>query len=250
MKLIIVEDEITIRNMIAGFVKEMFPEITICGYADSIESGEALIKKELPDIALFDIELKDGNSFEILEKIRPANMSLIFITAYNDYAVQAFRYSATDYILKPINPVLFHEALFRAIEQQKARSIRQNLDALLENIRQPSHKKRKLVLRTSEKIHILEINNIIRAEADNNYTSFYLTDGAKIVVSTTIKEYEAILGSAGFLRIHQSHLVNLEHIVNFTKRDGGSVVMSDKSDIPVSTRKKQELMDALNQLGF
>ncbi len=250
MKLIIVEDEITIRNMIAGFVREMFPEINICGFADSVASGEALIKKELPDIALFDIELKDGSSFEILEKIRPVNMSLIFITAYDNYAVDAFRFSAIDYILKPINPVLLNEAIFRAIDQQKARSIRQNLDALLENIKQPTHKKRKLVLRTSEKIHILEITNILRAEADNNYTGFFLIDGSKIVVSTTIKEYETILSSAGFLRIHQSHLVNLEHIVNFTKRDGGSVVMTDKSEIPVSTRKKQELMDALNQLGF
>jgi two-component system, LytTR family, response regulator len=250
MKIVIIEDEVAIRKMIAGFVTEMFPELIICGYAESVAQGEALLRRENPDIALLDIELKDGTTFDILEKYRPENTSLIFITAYNEFAVKAFRYSAIDYLLKPINPVEFGEAVARAIEQQKTRSIRQNLDALLENLGQPLHKKRKLVLRTSEKIHILDIKNIVRAEADNNYTNFFLSDGLKIMVSTTIKEYESTLSSAGFLRIHQSHLVNLEHVVNFTKRDGGSVVLTDKSEIPVSTRKKQELMEALDRLGF
>lgn len=248
MKIAIVEDELPTRELLKSMLGDLFQELEICGEADSVASGIAMISSTQPDIVLMDIELKDGNSFSILEQLPERSFSLIFITAFNHFAIQAFRFSACDYLLKPIHPHELSESIEKAISSIKANARVHSIDVLLENLSQKNSARRKLVLKTSESVHIVSVCDIVRAEADNNYTTFYLIDKSKILVSRTIKEYEQTLTESGFFRTHQSHLINLEYIKVFNRRDGGSLMLTDGSEIPVSSRKRQELMDVISNL--
>lgn len=248
MKIAIVEDELPTRELLKNMLADLFSELEVCGEADSVSSGIDMIINTKPEIVLMDIELKDGNSFSILEQLPERSFSLVFITAFNHFAIQAFRYSAIDYLLKPVHPQELSDAIQKAINNIKANARIHSIDVLLENLGQKNPSRRKLVLKTSESVHIVSVSDIVRAEADNNYTTFYLIDKSKILVSRTIKEYEQTLTESGFFRTHQSHLINLEYIKVFNRRDGGSLILNDGSEIPVSSRKRQELMDVISNL--
>lgn len=245
--LLIVDDEIKARDALRSVVSAYDPEISI-QEAEGVKSALRSIDAARPDVILLDIQLSDGTGFELLKKIHPTASKIIFITAYEEYAVRAFRFSAVDYLMKPINPADLRAALDKARTAVEKDSLETRMNILLSNISQVSKEQKKIVLKTAEQIFVVSIKDIVHLESDRNYTFFYLADGKKVLVSKTLKEYEELLGEYGFIRVHQSHLIHVDYIDRYEKKDGGYVVMKDRSSIPVSTRKKEELIGLLEQL--
>lgn len=246
--LCIIDDEEKARNAIRAALGLMDSGVTITGEAGSVKDGLKLISDTKPDIVLLDIRLNDGTGFDILQQITATMPQVIFITAFEEFAIQAFRFSAVDYILKPIDPVQLHHAIEKAAKQLSNSSMEIQVNQLLKLLSNPVKEAKKIILKTAEHIHIVHVNQIVRLEADKNYTTFYLIDSKPVVISRTLKEFDELLGGFGFIRVHQSHLVNLDFIIKFDKREGGVLLLRDQSKIPVSTRKKEELLKRLE--GF
>lgn len=247
MKILIVDDEKRARQTIADMVKLYCPGEEIIGEADSVKSGVEAINKLNPDLVLLDVELGDGTGFDLLKSFSPVNFKVIFITAYQEHATKAFKFSAIDYILKPVNSTELSEAINRAKGGQKEK-LEDKLMAFMENIGNIAQEAKKIVLKTTETIHIVNVQDIVRCESDRNYTYFYFKDHPKLLVSKTLGDYEDLLSPYKFYRPHHSHLVNLNFIEKFEKADGGFLVMKDKTKVPVSTRKRDHLMTILDHL--
>lgn len=245
MNVIIVDDELKVRNVIAGLLKEYYPEINIISSAGTIQEGYEAISLRMPDLLFLDVELPDGNGFDLLKKFPLVSFKIIFITGHQEYALDAIKVSALDYILKPIDTDEFRIAV------EKARHIINNeeqqikLQALSENIQGRRILKR-IILHASDHLQLVSVADIIRAEADSNYTRFWLSGGKQIIVSKTIKEYTGLLSSSGLIRVHQSHLVNINYIDRFIKRDRGYLQLKDGTMIPVSPNLKKQVLQALN----
>ncbi len=242
----IVEDNLDSLNLLCNDIKTNFQELEIIGKARSVIEAAKKLQTVKPDILFLDIMLGDGTSFDILEIVPNLNSKIIFITANDDFAIKAFKFSAIDYILKPYSL----ENLSNSIEKAKQQIIPRNnqINVLKEIIRSPNQIPTKITLNTSEKIIVVEIENIIRCQSDNNYTTFYLKNGNKILVSKTLKNYANLLCPIGFIRVHQSHLVNKNYIKEYIKSDGGYLILYDKTNIPVSFRKRGELIEQLNKM--
>jgi two-component system LytT family response regulator len=246
LKAVIVDDEEFLRAMIRNILTDNFPEVDIVAEADSVSAGVAAIETSKPDLVFLHIEIKEGVGFDILEKIKYKDFKLIFITAFNDFAIKAFKFSAVDYILKPINEEEFLTAVRRAVSELEKPLLKEQIENFFNNYQHLQNKK--LVLRTIEDIHIVNINDIVRCESDNSYTTFHIRDGETIIISKSIKEYSEILSEFGFIRPHQSHLINMNFIKRLDKSDGGFLIMKDGKEIPVSTRRKQNLLQILDRL--
>jgi two-component system LytT family response regulator len=239
---IIIDDEENNRQMIGDLIVKHCPEVTVLAEADGVETGMAAIQKHHPDLIFLDIKMDDGTGFDLLEKIGNIDFKVIFITAYEEYAIKAFKFSAIDYLLKPVDPDDLVEAVEKA-QAQLLKDLKFQFSMLSENLN--PEKRKTLVLRTFDKIHYLDTQNIVRCESDRNYTFFYLTNNEKIIVSSPLKEYEEILDGQGFFRIHKSHLVNLNFVESYVKGDGGYLVLKDKTQLPVAMRKKEALLERL-----
>jgi two-component system LytT family response regulator len=247
IRAVVIDDEIMARETITEMVDLYCQEVKVIGEAENVKSGIELIKNASPDLLLLDIQLTDGTSFDILKNIKKNDFKVIFITAYEDYALKAIKFSALDYILKPIDPNELVVAIDKARESLEQRDTSVKLRALFDNMEHYGDNK-KIVLKTANNVHLISLNDIIRCQSDKNYTHFHIRNHEKVVVSKTLKEYEDILSEYKFFRAHQSHLINLSHIRRYEKADGGYLVMSDNSIVPVSFRKKDELMKAFNTL--
>lgn len=234
----VIDDEPKARETIINILALCNLEIKIVGEADSVHSAFDLISLQSPDVVLLDINLPDGNGFDLLKKFEKINFKTIFITAHQEHAIQAFKFSAIDYILKPIRAAELFAAVEKVLESFNKEETVLKISTLLSNL----EKLKKIVLKTAESIHIVHVEQIIRCEADINYTTFFLEGGETLLVSKSLKEYDELLTNAGFFRTHQSHLVNLEHILRYNKKDGGYLYMDNKNVVPVSTRKKEELL--------
>ncbi|MFB6320253.1 LytR/AlgR family response regulator transcription factor [Saccharicrinis sp. FJH54] len=237
MKIVIIDDEPKARETIRNILALSSDSLTIAGEAGDMDSAYQLIKSRQPDLVLLDINLSDGSGFDLLKRFEKTDFKVIFITAHEEYAVKAFKYSALDYILKPVMASEVLDAVRKAGETLHTEEHSLKLSALLQNL----GKLKKIVLKTAESIHIVNVPQIIRCEADVNYTVFHLAGPQKLLVSKPLKEYDELLSQAGFFRAHQSHLVNMEHILRYDKNDGGYLVMDDDSEVPVATRKKDDL---------
>ncbi len=248
IKAIIVDDELHAQSAIETILRSQFSEIEIVGKAENVKSAVELIKKEDPELLFLDIDLPDGKGFDILKQLDNKAFKVIFITAYQEYAIQAIKFSAFDYILKPLNPMELIDTVKNALSECNKEQFKLKLDAFLNNFNNTTSGIKKIVLKTSDKIHILDVKDIIRCESENTYTTFYTNTGNKIVVSKPIKKYEEMLCPLGFMRTHQSHLINLNYISYFDKQLGGAIVMTDNSNIPVSVQKRVLLMEYLDSL--
>jgi len=199
-----------------------------------------------------DIQLGDGNGFDILEQLANKNgkstSHIVFVTAYEEYAIKAFRFSALDFLLKPIDPEELEKVIEKIKQVVEKKDNYAHIDLLLENIRKKVDNFKRIALSTSDGIHLFEISDIIRCESEDNYTKFYLKNSKPVLISKTLKEYEELLTEHGFERIHQSHLINLAYLKSYIKRDGGYVVMADNSNLPISQRKKDRLQELLRNL--
>lgn len=247
IRAVVIDDETMARETITEMVDLYCQDVQLVGEAEDVKSGIDLINKTNPDLLLLDIQLTDGTSFDILKQLRKNDFKVIFITAYEDYALKAIKFSALDYILKPIDPNELTEAIEKAKESLEHKFTNVKLQALFNNMDHIGEGK-KIVLKTANNVHLINLNEIIRCQSDKNYTHFHIKNHETVVVSRTLKEYEDILTDYKFFRVHQSHLINLSHIKRYEKAEGGYLVMSDDSVVPVSFRRKEELMKAFNSL--
>ncbi len=245
-KALVIDDENRTRDLIAKMINSFGLDIEAIAAGESVESGLRAIEEHHPDIVFLDIKMPDGTGFDLLRSIPNKTFEVIFITAHEEFAIKAIKFSALDYILKPVDADELKAAVERAIESVGNKKEESQFDALQLNI-QPNQKRR-LVLKTQESVHVIELDNIIRCEADRNYTSFYLTSGKKILVSKTLKDYETLLSGHNFLRVQQSHLINLDFVARYDKGNGGSVVMKDDSEVPLSPAKRDIFFKILENL--
>ena len=248
MKIIIIDDEARARKSIADILKLCPQNVNLVAEAENVATGIKAISKYNPDLVLLDINMPDGTGFELLKKMDNVNFKIIFITAYEEFAIKAFEFSAIDYILKPVDPKKLFDAINKAYQLVEQENINLKLNALFANLENSASENKKLVLKTAEKIFIVNTNDIIRCESDGGYTQFYFLHGKKIMVSRNLKEFEDILDGYGFYRIHQSHLINIKYIDHYSKAEGGAVVMKDNSFLPVSRRKKESFLKLLEMI--
>jgi two-component system LytT family response regulator len=243
---IIVEDQPSIREGLKKMISLYSPEVKLVGEAESVESGLEIFGAIRADLAFLDIEMQDGTAFDLLKSLKPPIPHVIFVTAHDKYAVEAFKLSAVDYLLKPID----REDFLSAIEKAKSAIGQERNDRLQLLVENFTESKKKIVLKDAENIHVVAVGEIIRCEAEGSYTMFFTGDKRKITISKTMKEYDRLLSSYGFLRIHHSHLVNLNHIKRFNKTHDHAVLMSNGDKLPVSFRKRDRLIQALSRLGI
>jgi two-component system, LytTR family, response regulator len=244
----IVDDEANIRQNLKHQLKLIDLPINILGEADNVAKGLALLHEHEPDIVFLDVEMPDGKGFDILRQMPDLQAKVIFITAHNHYAVEAFKFSALDYLLKPLDSEELEKALRKAFQSIEKESYQLKINAFLNNMEDVSTKYKKIVLKNSDSIFAVNISEIIRLEASNNYTTFYTETNPPIIVSKTLKDYEDLLSQYGFYRIHQSHLINLNFFSRYDKKDGGMVIMKDKTILPISLKKKDQLFTYLASL--
>jgi two-component system LytT family response regulator len=213
-----------------------------------VETGIKAIKSYNPDLVLLDIKMEDGTGFDLLKKLEPVDFKVIFITAYDQYAIKAFKFSALDYLLKPVDADDLVNAVNKA-EKLVMDELNTQLDTLAENMQTDDRSKRKIILRTFDNIHLVNINDIIYCEAEHNYTTFYIKNGKEITVSNTLKEYEEMLGDHGFFRSHRSYLINMFRIERFEKAEGGFIVLNNDNKLPVSSRRREQLLELFERIG-
>lgn len=246
---ILIDDDINLRNGMKGLLQRYAPEINIIGEADSVISGVEAMVSLNPQVVFLDIQLNDGTGFDILEKITALSGTtkahIVFITAHEQYAIKAFRFSALDFLLKPVDPDELQKVILKIKIEIEKNDSSSHIDLLLENIRKKVDNFKRIALSTSEGIHLFDVSDIIRCESEDNYTKFFIKNSKPILISKTLKEYEELLSEHGFERIHQSHLINLNYLKSYIKKDGGYVVMADDSHLPISQRKKERLQEIL-----
>lgn len=248
IRTLIVEDEPSAAQALEKLLALHCPEVEVVGHAQSVKEGSELIETLEPELILLDIQLGKEHSFQLLEKLPElSNPHIIFTTAYSEYAVEAFRFSAVDYLLKPIDADQLREAIDKVVMQMKTQESNTNLNVLIENMQSNQGQKKKLVLSTLDALHVIEIGAIIRCKSDMNYTIFYLVGGKELIISKTLKEFEKQLTPYGFLRIHKSWLINKFHITAYDKTDGGYAIMQDESRVPVSDLKREYLLKVIKE---
>ena len=245
---VIVEDEKRSREALSGLLKLYCKDVSVIAEADGMRSGIEAIRTHKPDVVFLDIQMPDGSGVRLLESLNEIDFSIIFTTAFDQFAIKAIKFSAIDYLLKPIFPDDLIAAVKKAKDRQEAHHTKKNVEVLLENIKRPESESPNIVLATSDRINVVKVKDILRCESDNYYTLFCFTDGSTLLVSKTLKENEELLKDHNFIRPHKSHLVNVMYIKSFNKHDGGYIVMTDDSKVPVSRRKREKIVDIINNL--
>ena len=249
---LIIDDDKNLRTGLKALLERYTNDILIVGEAESVKSGIIAIEKHQPQVIFLDIHLSDGTGFDILEKLKATTKiiasQIVFITAHEQYAVKAFKFSALDFILKPIDPEELQATISKIKEVSSRSKSFDHIDLLLENIKKKVDNFKRIALSTSDGIHLFEVADIIRCEAKGNYTEFFIKNHKPVLISKTLKEYEEMLTNQGFERIHQSHLINLTYLKSYVKTDGGFVIMADNSHLPLAQSKRERLQDLIRNL--
>ena len=248
MKILVVDNEDNIRENVVNMITTFCPFISELHEANGVSSGLLKISEVEPDVVVLDVELDDGTGMDLLSKLHTINFQLIFITAHNKYAIDAFRFSAIDFLLKPINPDELIEAFEKVKQQFKNKFLSEQLQIMQQSLNKITIKEKKIVLKDSTSVYFVNVNDIIRCESDGQYTEFHVENAKKIVISKSLKEYEELLEPYGFIRPHHSHLININKVLRFDKGDGGNLIMETLDEIPVSHRKKAQILQILDQL--
>ncbi len=243
---IIIDDIEQARTTIKQDLATYTEDFDVIGEAGGVIEGAKLLKNATPDVLFLDIQMQDGSGFDLLDLLPEIPFKIIFITASDAHAIKAFRYAAIDYLLKPIDP----DELQNALNKFRNSGINENekyrfLNERLKNFNKPNER---LALHSQDKIQIVEIQSILRCESSVNYTTFFFNNGDQVVVTKTLKEFEDLLSDQGFFRVHQSHLINTKYIREYVKTDGGHLMLSDDTMIPVSVRKRPIVMKMLENI--
>jgi two-component system LytT family response regulator len=248
IKAFIIDDEFQSRNFLHKMLQQYFPEIIVAGHASNVKEGLDGIREYDPDIVFLDIQMKGETGFDLLNKLDKIDFSLIFTTAYEQFAIKAFRFNAIDYLLKPIITDELVEAVNKVkkrIDLQKTAS-KEQIEQLYQDIKSPEKIHDKIAVPTVEGFIVIPLNEIVYCHASSNYTEFYLTDQKCILSSYTLKQYDEILTLQSFFRAHRSYLINLAHVKIYRKGKGGEVVMSNGHEIEISETHKDEFLHLLN----
>lgn len=246
IRAIIIDDEQEGRNTIFNILNNFCENITIVAQAENVAEGVNMMNTQKPDVVFLDIQMPDGTGFDLLEKIEKVEFQVIFVTAYDQYALKAIKFSALDYILKPVDPQLLIDAVGKIKKPENdIQTISNKINTLLRN----KNGFERITLPTFEGFRFINLKDIIRCESDNNYTQFYLNSGEKILVTKTLKEYDDNLSDLDFVRVHQSHLVNTKFVDRYIKGDGGTIIMADGAEVEVSRRRKEEFLSRMMAEG-
>jgi two-component system LytT family response regulator len=248
MRILLIDDEAAARNTLRRMLADIAPEIKVEAEANNIELAYELCMEHKPDLVFLDVELGNEKGFSLLEKPNIPPFKVIFVTAHEKYSLQAIRCSALDFLLKPVDPEELKNAITKATAAVDKDDIAKRLETLLHNLYHVEKEKKKLVLKTFDQIQIIDVKDIVQCISDKNYTIFSMADGARLMVSKNLGEYEEMLSDYGFFRIHHSHLVNVDFISKYDKKNGGVLVLKDQSQVPVSLRKKNILLKIFESL--
>ncbi len=240
---VIVDDERRVREALAELIARYCPDVEVVGMADSVASAIDVVAAVRPDIVLLDIEMPECNGFELLAAFSPLPFKVIFITAYDRYALRAIKLSALDYLLKPVDPMELKAALAKAAAMPPAS--RAQVDMVNEY---GEHGLQRVAIPTEEGFIFISLEKIVRCGSESNYTRLYLSDGSHLLSSRTLGDYEELFADAGFFRVHYSHLINMVHAVSYRKGKGGTVVMSDGAEIEVSVRRKEGFLERIRRI--
>ena len=244
LKAIIIDDEPYCCKILAAMLDSDCPEVEVAGICNNARDALTAIRQQSPDLVFLDVEMPKMNGFEMLEQLNSINFHLIFTTSYDQYALKAIRFSAIDYLLKPIDRNELQKAVHKVM-QRSQRTISKQVEVLMQRIHQPAKSINKIALPTMEGLQMIPVDSIIRCESDGNYTVLMLKNNQKIIVSTVLKDVEEMLEDYSFARVHRSYLVNLNEVEKYVKGEGGYLIMSDGSTVDVSRNKKEVLMKKL-----
>lgn len=240
---IIIDDERHAIESLSGLLDIYCPSVAVVGFADSVEDGLALIRRLRPGLVFLDIHIGGATGFELLEQLKNVDFQLIFTTAHSDYAIRAFRYNAVDYLLKPIDPIQLAEAVEKAGKKGAPPLDARQLENLVQSL--ATKKLEKITIASTRGLQFIEIHSIIRIAGDGNYATFYLQNGERAVASKNLKTYQELLPADQFIRVHQSHIVNLRCVAKLLLQDGSVLKLADGSEVPLARRRREAVMEAL-----
>lgn len=248
MKILLIDNEREIRLMLKDMVMSISNDEHAIEEADGVITGISKINSFQPDIVLLDVEMNDGTGFDLLQQIPNPSFQLIFTTAHNKYAIQAFKFSAIDYLLKPVDPVELSNSLQRAKEKINSQTMQKQLQVLMEQLSNKNETDKQIVIKDIDKTYFIRMNDILYCEAEGSYTRFYLSNSEPVFVSRNLRFYEELLSPAGFFRTHHSCLVNPKKIKIYDRKtDSGTLILEGGYSIPVSQRKKDMVMQLLEK---
>ncbi len=248
MKTLIIDNEEQIRVGLKKQLLALCPAVTEIKESTGVASGLAAIKEFKPDLVFLDVEMDDGTGIELIQQLKNFDFQLIFITAHDKYAINAFKLSAIDFLLKPIDAEDLIKAVEKAKDQIRSKTLEFQFQILQESLSSITINEKKIVLKDSESIYFIKVSDIVHCKAEGPYTEFYLIPQQKITISKSLKEYEELLEPYGFVRTHHSHLINIKRIVRFDKANGGTLILENKQTVPVSQRKREQILELLNSL--
>ena len=240
---LIVDDEKSGRENLSGLLKTHCPNIAVIAEAKSVSEAISAIENYSPQLVFLDIEMPGENGFQLLEHFRDFQFEVIFVTAYDNYAIKAIRFSAADYILKPINLHELKTAVDKVAEQIRQKTENEKIKQLYFNVHHPRDPK--IGLPTNDRIEFVEVKNIIRCQGDGNYTHLFFSGRKPLLIAKTLIEFEDLLEEHAFIRVHKTHLVNLNYVTAFLKNDGGQLILSNGESISVSRRRKEKVIKKL-----
>lgn len=243
LKAVIIEDEAASRETLRNYLTKYCKEVHVAGEADSVKTGLEVISRHKPDVIFLDIEMPYGNAFDLLDQIEEKNFETVFVTAYDHYAMKAINFSASYYILKPIDIDELIKAVDRIAEKKESKEHALRTKILIDNIKIENKQLQKIMLPLLDGFEVANIKDIIRCQANDNLTEFFFNDGSHRLICRTLKFYEELLSDLDFVRIHKSHLINLHYLKRYKKGKGGQVIMSDNSALDVAPAKKNFLLE-------
>lgn len=242
MRIVIVDDEPKSRSTLTTMIKRYCEGVEITGEAGNITDARSLILQQEPDLVFLDISMPGGTGFDLLKSLNQVQFQIIFVTAYNQYAIEAIRSNAVDYLLKPVNITELQSAVTKATENRSKKSYSRDLTNLLSQFHEYSQVQ-KLAIPDKKGLVFIDYNDVVRLEADGGYTNVYLVKGTRIVSTRYLKEFEDLLPGSSFFRPHHSHIINLNYIKHYERGEGGAIVMIDNSMILLSKRRKKFFLE-------
>jgi two-component system, LytTR family, response regulator len=247
IKCVLVDDETNSLEMMEWLLKTYCPEVKVEAMCNSAELGIAAIHKYKPDVVFLDIEMPHMNGFDMLEQFDRLFFDVVFCTAYDQFAIKAFKYSALNYLLKPVDPDDLKESI-RRIEEKRAVPTREQIELLLQNVKNVNRATvARIALTTNDGMIFVSTQDIIYCEAESNYTAIVLAGGKKIMVSKVLKDIDEALAGPDFFRVHNSFLININHIKKFVRGEGGYVIMDNDANISISRSRRQEFMELFSK---
>lgn len=243
IRTVLIDDEVDSIRVLKRLLENYCPQIDIIGQADGVQSGLKLIQTSKPDLVFLDIEMTRGNAFDLLNQLQPIDFQVIFVTAFDDYAIKAFKYSAVDYLLKPVDIENLCAAVERVLAKANKNGLFDKINVMMQNMETIQQSQQKMAIPTTSGFIFVQIVEMLRLEANGSYTNIFLNNGKQILATRNIKEYEDLLPPNSFCRIHNSHIINLNKIQKYQKGRGGYVIMDDGSSIEVASRRREDFLN-------